>query len=127
VVQLDTSTLIDSFTGAKHLWPVLDSVLEAGERIWISSLVLYKWQRGPRMPEELAIQEKLLPAQAAFPFEAQDARIAADIYRSLPRARSREFDIAIAAIAIRHDMPFWTVNPQDFNDIPRLRLYRPPR
>jgi predicted nucleic acid-binding protein len=127
VIQLDTSILVESFTGAKRLLPTLDAVLEAGERLAISSLVLYEWLRGPRTPAELAIQEDLLPGDAAIPFEAQDARVSAEIYRSAGRARSREIDIAIASIAIRHNAPLWTLNPHDFEDIPRLRLFRPRR
>ena len=64
---------------------------------------------------------------AALPFDAEDSKLSAEIYRSLRRPRGREIDIAIAATAIRHDIPLWTLNPGDFEDIPRLRLFRPPR
>jgi predicted nucleic acid-binding protein len=46
------------------------------------------------------------------------ARIAAPIYRTLKRPRSREIDIAIAACAIEQGAALWTANPDDFNDIP---------
>jgi predicted nucleic acid-binding protein len=127
VTLLDTSLLIDSLAGPKHSGPVLRRVLEQGELLAISTIVVYEWLRGPRTLDEIADQEFFFPAGSAIPFETQDARIAAEIYRSLPRARSREFDIAIAAIAIRHKALLWTLNPQDFKDIPRLRLFRAPR
>jgi predicted nucleic acid-binding protein len=127
MTQLDTSALIGSLTGAKLSAPDLDALIESGERLAISSLVLYEWLRGPRTPRELAIQEELLPAESAIPFDAQDAQTAAQIYRSLPQPRSREIDVAIAAVAIRHEVPLWTLNPKDFEDIPRLRLFRPTR
>jgi predicted nucleic acid-binding protein len=127
MIQLDTSALIGSLTGAKLSAPDLDALIESGERFAISSLVLYEWLRGPRTHRELAIQEELLPAESAIPFDAQDAQTAAEIYRSLAQARSREIDIAIAAVAIRHEVPLWTLNPKDFEDIPRLRLFRPRR
>jgi predicted nucleic acid-binding protein len=60
-----------------------------------------------------------------LPFEAADARISAELYRSAPRARSREVDLAIAACAIRHKAELWTLNRADFADIPRFRLARP--
>jgi predicted nucleic acid-binding protein len=100
-------------------------LLEQGERLGLSTMVLYEWLRGPRLPVELAMQESLLPSEAALPFEAADARISAELYRSVRRARSREIDIAIAACAIRRDAELWTLNRADFADIPRLRLVRP--
>jgi predicted nucleic acid-binding protein len=86
--------------------------------------VLYEWLRGPRLPPELALQEVMFPSEAALPFESVDARISAELYRSVSRARSREIDIAIAACAIRRDAELWTVNRAGFADIPRLRLAR---
>jgi predicted nucleic acid-binding protein len=100
-------------------------LLEQGERLGLSTMVLYEWLRRPRLPVELAMQESLLPSEAALPFEAADARISAELYRAVPRARSREIDIAIAACAIRRDAELWTLNRADFADIPRLRLVRP--
>ena len=88
-------------------------------------MVLYEWLRGPRTQNEIIHQESLLPAGAALPFEFEDARISANIYRALRRARSREIDIAIAACAIRHNAELWTLNPADFADIPGLRLHSP--
>jgi predicted nucleic acid-binding protein len=122
VILLDTSLLIDAFTGAKHSSAALFSLLERGQRIVLSSLVLFEWLRGPRTSVEIAIQEDLFPAAAALPYETEDARISADLYRSVRRARSREVDIAIAACAIRREAELWTLNPADFADIPGLRL-----
>jgi predicted nucleic acid-binding protein len=80
----------------------------------------------PRTAEELGDQELLFPATSALPFDAEDSKLSADIYRSLRRARGREIDIAIAATSVRHDISLWTLNPRDFEDVPRLRLSRPP-
>lgn len=91
----------------------------------VSALVLYEWLRGPRLPQELRLQEVLFPSEAALPFEVADARISAELYRSAPRARGREVDLAIAACAIRREAELWTLNRADFADIPRLRLARP--
>ncbi len=87
-------------------------------------MVLYEWLRGPRLPVELALQESMLPSEAALPFEVTDARISAELYRSVPRARSREVDLAIAACAIRHEAELWTLNRADFAGIPGLRLFK---
>jgi predicted nucleic acid-binding protein len=125
VILLDTSALIDGLTRDRPLLAALTRMLEQGERLSVSTLVLYEWLRGPRLPQELAVQEIMFPSEAALPFEAVDARISAELYRTVPRARSREIDIAIAACAIRREAELWTVNRADFADIPRLRLARP--
>jgi len=127
VIFVDTSTLVDALTGPKHSWTKIERVLEDGARLFLTSLVLYEWLRGPRTAEEIGIQEDLFPSHRIVPFVADDAKLSAEFYRTLPGARTREMDLGIAAIAIRHHAPLWTLNPQDFKDIPRLRLYRPPR
>jgi predicted nucleic acid-binding protein len=124
VTFLDTSLLIDSLTGPRTSGPVLIRVLDGGERVLLPTIVLYEWLRGPRTPGELAIQEGLFPADSAVVFAAEDATLAARLYRSVRRARDREADIAIAACAIRHDAELWTLNAADFKDIPGLRLFR---
>jgi predicted nucleic acid-binding protein len=125
VILLDTSALIDGLTRDRPLLAALTRMLEQGERLSVSTLVLYEWLRGPRLPQELAVQEIMFPSEAALPFEAVDARISAELYRTVSGARSREIDIAIAACAIRREAELWTVNRADFADIPRLRLARP--
>lgn len=122
---LDTSVLIDGLTGHGRLLPNILNELDRGEKLALSTMVLFEWLRGPRVPAELEAQEMLFPSEAALPFETAEARISADLYRTLKRPRNREVDIAIAACAIRHDAALWTLNPADFADIPGLRLARP--
>ncbi len=123
MILLDTSLLVGGLTGAKGSAPLLLKTLERGEPILLPCLVLYEWLRGPRTTAELAVQEDLFPTSSALPYEVADAKISAEIYRSVRRARSREIDIAIAACAIRHEAALWTLNTADFADIPGLRLY----
>lgn len=125
MILLDTSILIDALTGPRRSAAALRRALERGERLVVPALVLFEWLRGPRLPEELAAQEALLPARSALPFGPVEAALAADLYRTLARPRGREIDLAIAASAILRDAPFWTLNPADFRDIPRLRLVPP--
>jgi predicted nucleic acid-binding protein len=125
MVALDTSILVDSLTGARLSLAALHSLIERGDEILLSSFVLDEWLRGPRTPIEIANQQRLFPAATAVPFTTEDAALSVDIYRSLGRARSREIDIAIAAIAIHHDAALWTLNVDDFADIPGLRLHSP--
>ena len=121
---LDTSLLIDSLAGHRHSGPSLMRAFDRGERILLSSITLCEWLRGPRTHAELTIQQNLFPRESIVPFDAEEAAIAARLYRSLPRARGREIDLMIAASAIRHDAELWTLNAADFKDIPGLRLLR---
>ena len=81
MIHLDTSVLIDALTGPARLGPELRDVVRKGERVLISTLVLYEWLRG------------------------------------------REIDLAIAACAIEQNAILWTLNPEDFHDVPGLTLY----
>jgi predicted nucleic acid-binding protein len=122
MIHLDTSVLIGALSGSGRLASALRGLIEQGERIGVSTLVLYEWRRGPRRPEELRAQEALFPSEDADPFGPREAALAADVYRRVSRPRGREIDLAIAACAIARDATFWTLNPADFADIPGLRL-----
>lgn len=124
MVILDTSVLIESLTGLKRSGPALYRLVQEGERIALTSLVLYEWLRGPRTQQEIADQEDLFPASTALSFGPEEAALSAELYRTVRRARGREIDLAIAACAIRQEAEFWTLNPRDFADIPGLRLTR---
>jgi predicted nucleic acid-binding protein len=104
VIILDTSLLIDSLTGQKRSAPDLRAMIERGERILLPTLVLYEWLRGPRLPAEIAAQEALFPSDNAIVFGPREAALSAQLYRGLRRARGREIDIAIAAVAILRDV-----------------------
>lgn len=60
-------------------------------------------------------------------FGAEEAALAAQLYRTVRRARGREIDLAVAACALTHGAAFWTLNAQDFGDIPDLTLFTPDR
>ena len=122
MIHLDTSALIDSLSGPCRSAPQLRSWIESGERIEISTLVLYEWLRGGRLAEEIEAQEALFPAVTAVQFGPDEATLAAALYTDVRRPRGRELDLAIAACAIAHRASFWTLNAADFRDIPGLRL-----
>jgi predicted nucleic acid-binding protein len=99
-VHLDTSVLVDALTGPRRSLAPLERTIAAGHVLATSTLVLYEWLRGPRTDDELADQEALLPAAAA-----------------------REFGMPEAAQAAR----LWTLDPDDFRDLPGLDLYAAPQ
>jgi predicted nucleic acid-binding protein len=84
--------------------------------------VYYEWRRGPRLRAELTAQESLLPLEGVVPFDAGAAALAARLYGTVPRARGRELDLAIAACALSHGAALWTLNAPDFRDVPSLTL-----
>ena len=122
IVHLDTSALIDALTGPRRSLDDLVRLVDEGHRLTLSTIVLYEWWRGPRTGTELATQQELFPPEAAASFGVEEASLAARLYRSVPRARGREVDLAIAACAIANGAAFWTLNPADFRDVPNLRL-----
>jgi predicted nucleic acid-binding protein len=122
IVHVDTSALVDALTGPRRSLPRLAEIIEAGHRIAISSIVLFEWLRGPRTRVELAAQERLLPRDTATPFTVAESVLAANLYRTVTRPRGREIDLAIAATALAQGAAIWTLNPEDFGDIPDLKV-----
>lgn len=125
MVVVDTSALIDSLVGPRRSAPRLRALIEDGERLVLPALVLYEWWRGPRHAAELAAQEALLPSAEALPFGAEEAELAAQLYRTVRRPRGRELDLAIAAHALRRAAALWSLNTDDFADIPGLVIIGP--
>ena len=121
-VHLDTSALLDALTGPRRSLDALIDLTTDGHRLALSSIVLYEWLRGPRLRAELAAQEELFPRHTALPFGPPHAALAAGLYDSVRRPRGREIDLAIAAVALADGAALWTLNRQDFSDIPDLRL-----
>lgn len=124
---LDTSVLVEGLGAGGRMHADLRDAIETGHRLAVPTLVLYEWLRGPRLPEELAAQEALFPSDQALDFGPEEARLAADLYREMPRARGREIDLAIAASALLWKSPLWTLNIRDFEDVPGLELVPPGR
>ena len=122
MIHVDTSALVTALTGPRTAAPTLRRFVADGIRLGVSAIVLYEWWRGPRQREELADQELLLPSRAAFTFGIREAAMAAEIYGRVKSPRRREIDIAIAACALAQGAALWTLNPQDFRDIPGLEL-----
>jgi predicted nucleic acid-binding protein len=122
MIHLDTSALVDALTGNRRSLPKLRAAIDRSERMWVSAIVLYEWLRGPRHPDELRDQELLFPRETSVAFGAHEAAEAARLYRRVAHARGREIDLAIAACAIVQNASLWTLNREDFVDIPGLTL-----
>jgi predicted nucleic acid-binding protein len=121
-VHLDTSVLIASLA-TPAATRALDEPVTRGDRLMISSIVLYEWLRGAHSSEQLHAVASLFSLPSIVAFGPDEARTAARVYRAVARARARHADIAIAACAIEHGAALWTLNRADFDDIPGLLLY----
>ncbi len=127
LIHLDTSVLVDAFTGPRRSLTSLESATMNGEVVTFSSIVLYEWLRGPRTEAEVETVRVFFQTDRLATFGERDAQSAATLYRQVKRARQRQADLAIAACAIEQGAALWTLNAADFDDIPDLTLYHPPR
>jgi len=103
----------------------------------ISTITLAELSVGPLVAddptERAARQAHLQQAEADFepiPFDAASARVfgrVASGLRSSGRKRAaRAFDALIASVAIAHELPLYTVNPEDFEGVAELELVAVP-
>lgn len=122
MIHLDTSALVAALSGPGAAAERLRGLIDRRERLALSTIVLYEWWRGPRLPRQLEMQEALFPASQAVAFGSREATLAAAISRKLKHPRGRSIDVAIAACAIAQDAALWTLNRADFTDIPGLEL-----
>jgi len=121
-IHVDTSALIDALTGPRRSLERLSGFVAEGHRVVLSTIVLYEWLRGPRTTADLRVQEEMFPRRAAVPFDSEAAAQAAMLYRRTPRPRGREVDLAVAACALAQGAALWTLNCDDFGDLPGLEL-----
>jgi len=121
-IHIDTSALVDALTGPRRSLDVLIRLAGEGHRLSLSAIVLYEWLRGPRRRDELAAQEELFPRERVVPFGPAQAAAAAKLYAAAKRPRGREIDLAIAACALHDGAALWTLNREDFRDLPGLTL-----
>lgn len=123
---LDTSVVIELGSLAAADLP-LESL--------ISAVTLAELSVGPLVAstddERIARQSVLQGAEAHFtplPFDAESARafgrVAAALRGSGRKSRARTYDALIAATAIRHELPVYTRNPDDFSGIVGLTVRR---
>ncbi|GAA2570886.1 type II toxin-antitoxin system VapC family toxin [Pseudonocardia hydrocarbonoxydans] len=126
---LDTSTVI--------MLPRLTSTDGLPAEPLISAVTLAELSVGPLVAttehERAARQTVLQQAEADFdplPFDAAAARafgrVAAALRRAGRKPQARAYDALIAAVAVAHDLPVHTCNPDDFAAIDDLRVVTVP-
>lgn len=124
LIHLDTSVLVDAFTGERRSLPRIRAATASGDVLTFSTIVLYEWLRGPRTDEEINAVDAVFEMDLLAVFGRREAVRAARLHRDAKNARQRQADLAIAACAMEHDAHLWTLNRVDFADIAGLTLYR---
>lgn len=124
LIHLDTSVMVDAFTGNRRSLAAVRTATARGDSIAFSTIVLYEWLRGPRTDAETSAVAAFFDGDNRAVFGAREAERAANLYRRVKSARQRQADLAIAACALQHGASLWTLNPADFADVPGLVLYR---
>ena len=125
LVHLDTSVLVDAFTGPRHSLANIVGATKVGDVLTFCALVQYEWLRGPRTQAEEESVRRVFSDDAIVALGSREAQAAAALYRQVKRARQRQANLAIAACALEHNARLWTLNQSDFADIPDLVLYQP--
>jgi predicted nucleic acid-binding protein len=125
LIHLDTSALVDAFTGTRRSMPALRRATTRGDVTTFSTLVLYEWLRGPRTADERDAVDQFFAQDELVAFRPRDAERAAALFRQVRGALQRQADLAIAACALDHGAALWTLNRDDFDDVPGLTLYDP--
>ncbi len=123
LIHLDTSVLIDAFTGRRRSMMALRSATAARDVTAFCAIVSYEWLRGPRSEVERKAVAEFFAADVVASFGAREAERAATLYRHVKSPRQRQADLAIAACAIEHGARLWTLNRADFDDVPELALF----
>ncbi len=124
---LDTNTVI--------LLPRLTDPKVLPDEPLISAITLAELSVGPLVAvsetDRAARQAHVQQAEADFdpiPFDAAAARALGRMAASLRRAgrKPRAYDAMIAAVAVAHDLPLYTCNPEDFAGIGDLHVIAVP-
>ena len=123
LIHLDTSVLVDAFTGARRSLARVRAATAKGHVISFSTFVLYEWLRGPRTDGEKQAVDAFFELDLAPVFGRREAERAAGLYGRVKGARQRQADLAIAACAIELGASLWTLNRSDFDDLPGLTLF----
>jgi tRNA(fMet)-specific endonuclease VapC len=125
---LDSDIVIYHLNDIPAATNLVDRLFDSG--IALSSITLMEVIEGlDRASDPLSAQRGFVAFTnhvAVIPLDRQEAMMAAQVRRALRlqgrSIRPRALDLLIAATALTHDLTLVTNNPDDYQDIPGLRL-----
>lgn len=121
-VHLDADFLVKAAATACPERVLLLQLAEQDAPIGMSAIAWYEFVRGPRTPEQLALAGAIIDDEDVVAFDAAIAQAAAETFRRLGSPRRRANDIAIGTTAAAEGAVLWTLNRDDFADVPELEL-----
>jgi tRNA(fMet)-specific endonuclease VapC len=131
MIHLDSNAVIAAMNQrASSVRTRLEATVATGVRVGLSSIVLHELLYGAALSLRPDVNEEkitlLLSATKAeiAPFDAEDARHAADIRLALKRLGQPigHYDLLIAATARRHGATLVTANRREFARVPGLMI-----
>ena len=123
---VDTCLFIEYFRTKDKAKTWLARQIREGERIGLSSVVLFEILSGADVPQR-EFWKGFLRRAVRLPLDERTVEIAADIFRKLRQnnIRLESCDLFIAATAIANDLPVATLNRKHFEQIDGLNLITP--
>ena len=112
MIHLDTCYLIQALVPDSVADRRIREWLRGGESLAISSVGWAEFLCGPLAPPQLALARRVVTTQV--PFDAEAARLSADLFNASGRRRGSFLDCMIAATAIHEQASLVTLNPSDF-------------
>lgn len=112
MIHFDTNALIALPQWARQGHAVVKRVAR-GEAAAVCALVWYEFLLGPLVDGEAELAHAFLGGRIE-PVGAEDAALAAKLFNAAGRRRTLKTDALIAALAIRAEADFVTINVADF-------------
>lgn len=112
MIHFDTNALIALPRWVRDGHEVVTRVVD-GEAAAVCSVVWYEYLLGPLAEGEAELARSFLSNRIESVTE-KDAALGADLFNAAGRKRTLKTDALIAAVAIREDADFVTVNVTDF-------------
>ena len=123
MILCDTNILIEFYKGNNG---VLETLNRAGlDNLGVSIVSIGELYFGAKDKRELAKLQKHLSVLKQFELDTETSNIFLELMREFVLSHKLSVpDGLIAATAIRHNLPLFTLNIKDFHYLPGLTLYK---
>lgn len=112
MIHFDTNALVALPLWSRDSHPAIRRVLD-GEPASASALVWFEFLNGPLIEDEAKLAYAFLQGRIV-PVTEDDAELAARLFNAVGQRRTLKTDALVAAIAIRANAQFVTLNAADF-------------